>query len=152
MYERIIEIIVYVIAELRQNKNINDIDVAELQDLGYTRAEISTAFSWLVDRVEFSEQFFSNQSLSHNASFRILHEAEVELFTREAWGELIQYQTLGIIGAEHVDSIIERAVMTGASEIGIKQLKAFVAGIIFNAQATDAPGSRVMLNGGDTIH
>ncbi len=152
MYEKIIEIIVYVISELRQNKNINDINVEELQSLGYTSSEISTAISWLVDRLEFTEKFISGPQFSESDSFRILHDAEKELFTSEAWGELIQLNSLGIMTNEHIESLIERVVMMGLRRIDSQQLKNFVAGIIFNTQSNSMPGSRIMLHGNDTIN
>lgn len=151
MFERIIEIIVYVISELRQNKHITEIDVSELNKLGYTNTEISTAFSWLVDRVEFSFQYFGNENYS-NTSFRILHEAEQELFTNQAWGELIELHSLGLISNEHIEMLIEKALMLGVQEINSSQLKTFVASLIFNGNSKNMPGSRVMLNGYDTIN
>lgn len=151
MYERIVEIIVFVISELRQNKHINDIDLAELERRGYTSAEISTAFSWLVDRIEFSDKFLFDSSMS-SQSFRILHEAEKDLFTPEAWGEIIQLATLGLISNENVEALIDRASMMGMRQLDSYQLKTFVANNVFNAQMQTLPGNRLMLHGSDTIN
>lgn len=150
-YDRIVDIIAYVISELRQNKTINEVDISELQDRGYTNSEISTAFSWLADRLEFSEQVFIESDVEHSSSFRVLHEAERELFTREAWGNLVEYMSLGIISNEHVESILEKSLMSGAQRIDDELLKTFIATSIFNASA-DIPGNRIMLNGNDTIN
>ncbi len=151
MYERIVEIIVFVISELRQNKDLNDIDLRELERRGYTDAEISTAFSWLVDRVEFSDKFMFDNPPSAQ-SFRILHEAEQDLFTSEAWGEIIQLATLGLITNDNVEALIDRASMTGIRQMDSNQLKTFVADNVFNAQLNAMPGNRLMLRGNDTIH
>ena len=152
MYERIIEIIVFVIAELRQNKTIEDINLDELQKRGYTSAEISTAFSWIVDRYELAEKFIVNEEYSNTNSFRILHAAEQELFTQEAWGEMLQYHVLGILRNEHIELLIERAVMLGLQEVDSAQLKQFIATIIFNAQFNQQSGNRYMLKGTDSIN
>ncbi len=152
MFERIIEIIVYVISELKQNKHISDIDVDQLHELGYTNSEISTAFSWLVDRMEFSDQMFLKDETTSDDSFRILHEAERELFTQEAVGELIQLHSLGILTNEHIESLIERALITGMDRIDSSGLKSFVAGMIFNAHPSAKSGNRILLRGNDTIH
>ena len=88
MFERIIEIIVFVISELKQNKAIADISIDELHDLGYTSAEISTAFSWIVDRIDFSERFLPGTTTPSPKSFRILHADEKDLFTTDGWGEI----------------------------------------------------------------
>ena len=151
MYERIIEIIVYVVTELKFKKSINDVDISELQQRGYTNSEISTAFSWLVDRMEISEKLISPQSPSSN-SFRILHEAERELFTAAAWGEIIQMNTLGLINNDHIELLIERAAMMGIRQIDVSHLKAYIANVIFNANYNSMPGSRLMLSGSDTIN
>jgi uncharacterized protein Smg (DUF494 family) len=152
MYEKIIEIIVYVIAELRQNKKINEIDIEKLKKRGYTKSEISTAFSWLVDRVDMPEKMLFTGNQENCCSFRLLHEVERELFTDEAWGELIQLQSLGIIKNEHIEMLIERAIMMGVGEIESQHIKNFVAQVVFNAHMNEYPNSRFMLAGNDTIH
>ncbi|MBI5325294.1 MAG: DUF494 family protein [Ignavibacteriae bacterium] len=152
MYEKIIEIIVYVIAELRHHKNINDIDIEELKQLGYTKAEISTAFSWLVDKVEMAENLFTVEKSQNRGSFRVLHEVERELFTDDAWGELIQLQSLGIVSSEHIEMLIERAIMTGIGMVECQHVKNFVAHVVFNANISSSPNARFMLAGNDTIN
>lgn len=152
MFERIIEIIVYVISELKQNKQISEIDIDQLNELGYTNSEISTAFSWLVDRLEFSDQMFMKDETTSDDSFRILHEAEKELFTQDAIGQLIQLHSLGILTNDHIESLIERALITGIDRIDSSGLKSFVAGMIFNSQPTSRSGNRILLKGNDTIH
>ncbi len=152
MYERIIEIIVYVISELKKNKQFSEINIDELQRQGYTSSEISTAFSWLVDRMEFGGKLFDVGTASQAGSFRVLHEAETEFFTSEAWGEMIQLHTLGILTNENIENLIERAAIMGMQKIDTKQLKWFVANSIFNANDGETPGSRFMLNGSETIN
>jgi uncharacterized protein Smg (DUF494 family) len=152
MFERIIEILVYLISELKQNKHIDDINLAELQDRGYTNAEISTAFSWLADRVELSEQIVNINIKSGPLSFRVLHPAESDLFTREGLGELIQLHTLGIITNEQIEQMIERAMMVGMRNIDPSQLKSYIAGMIFSSQSEFNYGSRIMLDGSDIIN
>lgn len=150
MHERIIEIIVYVISELKQHKDISEIDLGELESLGYTSAEISTAFSWLVDRMELSEE--ASESFTELNSFRMLHEAEQKLFTRQAWGDLIQLQSLGLLHSEHIESLIERAVMSSQQQVDSRQLKKYVASMVFHAIGDVAESSRFMLDGSDTIN
>lgn len=152
MSEKIVEIIVFVISELRQNKQISEIDIDSLLDLGYTNSEISTALSWLVDRVEFSEDTAFGEAHPKASSFRVLHDAESELFTKKAWGEMIQLSSLGILTNENIETLIEKAALMGISKIDVKQLKTYVASAVFQAQAHEFPGSRLMLSGSDTIN
>lgn len=151
MYERIVEIITYVLTELKQNKKISEIDLNALQSRGYSSSEISTAFSWLVDRVEFSNKITTLEIESDN-SFRILHDAEKELFTEQAWGELIQMHSIGILNSQQIEIIIERALLSGIFKIDSFFLKNMIASFIFNATNSLMPGSRVLLSGNDTIN
>ncbi len=151
MYEKIVEIITYVLSELKQNKKISEIDLNELESKGYSNSEISTAFSWLVDRVEFSNKITTLEIESDN-SFRILHDAEKELFTDQAWGELIQMQSIGILNSQQIELIIERALLSGIFKIDSFFLKNMIASFIFNATNSLMPGSRVLLSGNDTIN
>lgn len=152
MFERIVEIITFVLSELKQNKQINEIDISELTDLGYTREEISTAFSWLVDRIDFMEKLIPDPKTNTSQSFRILLPSEKELFSDEALSELIHLNTLGVINNEIMEALIDRAIFLGINEIDIHQLRNFVAYFIFQAQPPSQYGSRVMLQGNDTIH
>ncbi|MDC1068626.1 DUF494 family protein, partial [Candidatus Kapabacteria bacterium] len=106
MQERIVELITIVLQELKKNIRISDIDIENLIGKGYTSSEISTAFSWLVDRIEFNTNFNTGDDSTED-SFRFLHDAEQEMFTKEAWGEVIQLKTLGILSYENVETLIE---------------------------------------------
>lgn len=151
MYERIIEIIVFVISELRLNKDINDIDLVELKSRGYTSSEISAAISWLVDQMEFSEKFISSSLFSKNTSFRVMHQSERDLFTPKALGEIIQFNSLGILNNEHIELLIEKASMLGIRQVDVSAVRSYIANNVFNAQFNNS-GSRFLLQGNDTIN
>lgn len=150
--EKIVEIIVYVISELKQNKNLAEIDVVELQRQGYTNSQISTAFSWLVDRIEISQQIFGSAFTASNRSFRLLHDAEKDLFTTEAWGSLVLYHSLGLITNLQLESIIERAIMSGSKIVDEEKLKNIIANTIFSAEEDSSMTTRIMLQGNETIN
>lgn len=153
MFERIVDIIAYVIAELRQNKRIYEIDIDVLTGKGYTESEISAAFSWLVDRLEFtSDNKFAEGENFAPESYRILHEAEEQLFTPEAWGVLVELRTLGIINNLHIENIIERAMVADVSQISAEQLKSFIATMLFNVKTNHSSPNRIMLKGNDTVN
>lgn len=151
MFERIIEIIVHVISELRQNKQISEINVGELEQMGYTSSEISTAFSWLADTLDGADSFLSSVNYTKPESFRILHEAERDIFEKEAWGDLIQLHSLGILKNEHIENIIERTIMMGMRKIDSANLKSIVAMLVFNAEQ-GSQALRYSLNGNDLIN
>ncbi len=152
MYERIIEIIVFVMTELNQNKKITEIDIQTLSDLGYTREEISTAFSWLADRIELADQLISVFAPSSPKAFRIFNDNEKDLFTKEAFGEILHLNSIGLLTNQHIEQIIERALLLGLNKVDSAQLKNFVAVNIFQIQNTQINGSRIMLLGNDTVN
>lgn len=151
MFERIIEIIVFVISELQNKQNITDVDLKQLQNLGYTNTEISTAFSWLADKFELSDDI-DGESITQRSSIRILHTSEQELFTKEAFSELIQMQTLRMISNEQLELLLERGMYSGGELIDNRRLKQLVAQIVFSDVMDSVYGSRIMLNGTDAIN
>lgn len=152
MFQRIIEIIIYVISEL-QSKQVEDIDLDKLKNLGYTSSEISTAFSWIADSNNFGEILEQGTSISPEKKyFRILHPAEEEFFTPEARNELIHYNLLGLIRNEDIENLIDRNVMSGYGRIDSEDLKSFIAGVIFDAFNQSNSQHRSMLIGNETIN
>ena len=57
--------------------------------------------------------------------------------------------SLGLLDNSHIESIIEKSLLSGIYKIDSQQLKQFVANLIFNANNSGMPGSRVMLKGND---
>lgn len=152
MFQRIIEIIIYVISEL-QSKQVEEIDLDKLKNLGYTSSEISTAFSWIADSNNFGEILEQGTTISPEKKyFRILHPAEEEFFTPEARNELIHYNLLGLIRNEDIENLIDRNVMSGYGRIDSEDLKSFIAGVIFDAFNQSNSHHRSMLIGNETIN
>lgn len=152
MYEKIIEIIVFVITELTQNKKISDIDINKLASLGYTTEEISTAFSWLIDRMDYTTKVKNEYNSQDITSFRKLNPLEADLFTQDAWGEIMNLKTLGIINNQQIEGIIDWASFMGMSPVNLYQIRNYVAFNILNVHSYQKNGSRFMLLGNDTIN
>ncbi|HYF02437.1 MAG TPA: DUF494 family protein [Patescibacteria group bacterium] len=156
MFERIIEIIIYVISELRQETKIQDINLLKLQEMGYSQSEISAAFSWLADRVEMSAQMPNfmkpTDEKPSQDSFRILHLAERELFSKEAWGEILEMEQIGLLNSTHIEEIIERCAMAGYKVTDVTEVRNMAAQLLFHAQMIKPAGSRFMLSGSDTVN
>ncbi len=152
MFERIIEIIVYLLSELREKSDMSEIDLTKLKQLGYSNSEISAAFSWIVDRVEFSDELFKGDLFPSDVSFRVIQGSEVDLFTKEAWGEMIQLQILGLIDNDQIETMIEKAMVSGNQDIDKGAIHQFVANHLRNPDNHSKFGSRFMLDGSETIN
>ncbi len=147
MFERILKIIVHVVQELHQKSSLNEVEVSSLQTQGYTEAEISTALSWLVDKPTFDKE-----NLSHRKAFRMLSPDEKNLFTDEALSDLMQYSALGLITNEHIDFIIDRAVMSGFNRIDRATFSFIISAFVFQIASDDKPGNRIMLSGSESVN
>src|SRR5207248_415467 len=94
--ERIMEILVFLLSEIQANKAISDIDTKVLSQLGFSQTEISTAFSWLLDKLSVNgvgnddPVIFTSPSLKRSrketSSHRVYHEAERSIISSEARG------------------------------------------------------------------
>lgn len=154
MQERIFEIIIYVISQVKFNDQmINDINYQDLEDLGYSASEISTALSWIIDSGELTnEVVLSESNLPQLDSFRILSEFEKDYFTEEAWGELQVLLSLGLIQPVHIEYIIERAAMFNFKNIGKDLLKGIISAVLFNRMLEPNAGNKIFLSGSELIN
>ncbi len=152
MQEKIIEIIVFLVQELKQDKRLGEIDLRLLSDSGYTENEISTAFSWLFDKINLGENILTGDERPSPHAFRMLHEAERNVFTPDAHGYLIQLRELGLLDDMGLEQVIDRIMMAGFARVGVDTIKSIVASVIFDFDDSTRIGSRVMLNSKDTIH
>jgi len=148
MQERIVEIILYLVSELKSNKRLSDVDVSSLERDGYTATEISSAFTWLFERMSFGEILITPTAGSEN-SHRLLNDAEKMIITTPAAGYLMQYRQLGIISNEDVEAIIERIMTAGFSSVGLMEIKSFIASYLFDIDGMNGH-SAFGLN--DTVH
>lgn len=131
MQERVIEIILFLISELRSDKRLNDVDISLLTRNGYTQSEISSAFSWFFEKLSV-EQSPVNISESTSSSYRMLSKNEKMIIDTQAHGYLIQCQQLGLLTNFDIEIIIERIHLAGFTSVGISEMKSFVAGYLFD--------------------
>jgi uncharacterized protein Smg (DUF494 family) len=151
MHERIVEILMFLVSELKSNKQLNDIDVSFLTKNGYTQSEISTAFSWLFERMSIGQPVEAMGTRAE-ASYRHLNDPERMVISREGYGYLLQCRQLGLLRNVDVETIIDRIMAAGFSNIGVPEMKSFVAGILFDSNSPGLYGGQITLEHDDTIH
>jgi len=151
MHERIVEIILFLVNELKSNKQLSEVDVSLLSQNGYTQSEISTAFSWLFERMSVGEPQFS-PGKPDDSSHRMLNEAEKMVIQSEAFGYLLQCHQLGLLTNSDIETITERIMAAGFSSVGINEMKSFVAGLLFGFDGHPGGNSHIVLGNNDTIH
>lgn len=151
MQERIVEIILFLVNELRSDKQLSEVDVSLLTESGYTQTEISTAFSWLFERLSVGQSLVTPDP-STQLSHRVLHKAEKVVITPDAYGYLLQCRQLGLVSNSDVEAIIDRIMAAGFSAVGVAEMKTFVAGMLFGLDNSTPYGGRISLSSDDTIH
>jgi|Deesub1362B_J571_1020462.scaffolds.fasta_scaffold03201_2 Smg protein len=157
MNERLVEILIYLMQELHQNRRKWDqIDgiSKELQELGYTENEINAAFSWLFERMEAQKgKSLMPEAEPNDQSFRVLHEVEKMVLTPAAYGYLLQLRQLGLINQTEMEQIIERAMMLGAAPVDVMDIRSIVASVIFDADDSDFQHfGKAMFDTDGTVH
>ncbi|HTP79635.1 MAG TPA: DUF494 family protein [Bacteroidota bacterium] len=150
MHERIVEIIVYLVGELNSSKQLSEVDVASLTRDGYTQTEISTAFSWVFERISAGQQLVT-PTQARSDSHRVLNDVEKMVISTESFGYLLQCHQLGLLTNNDIESIVERIMAAGFSLVGLAEIKSFVAGVLFDSDNPSGSG-RISLSGNDSIH
>lgn len=151
MYERVVEIILLLMNELKSDKQLSEVDVSTLSRSGYTASEISTAFSWLFDQISTGREIIRPEA-ARPSSHRILHDAERMVISPEAHGYLLQWIELGVLDQSDAEVIIEKVMAAGFSNVGIDEMKTFIAGKLFQLDDAGRDGARFSLGANDTIH
>jgi uncharacterized protein Smg (DUF494 family) len=152
MKERVVEILVFLMTELREDKQLHDIDLAPLRDRGYTTSEISAAFSWLYENMGSGDVEMISHARAARGSRRILHEVERTVLSLEAQGYLIQLVELSLLDDRDIETVIERAIGTGYAGLSVQEVKEIVAAVLSSRQRPGGSGGHSMLNNEDTIH
>ncbi len=151
MQEKIIEIIVYILSEMRNSKQVNDIDFKKLNRDGYTDAEINTAFAWIFSKIDSGTKLFSD-SQATDKSHRFFHAAEQEILSTEAMGYLIQMKELGVLTDLDIELIIDKIFLSGYQKAGVEEIKLIISTVIFDFEDKGNNLSRLVLQNNDTVH
>jgi uncharacterized protein Smg (DUF494 family) len=151
LYEKIIEIIVYLLTELKNNKQLTDIDVKKLSKLGYTQNEINTAFSWVYSKLNSGKKIFVEDK-TETKSQRFLHNSEQNIISPEAFGYLIQLKELGLLNNMDIDLIIDRIMVSSLGEVELSDIKLMIASYLLDIDDMSDSNSRMMINTNDTVN
>ena len=151
MQDKVIEIIVYILSEIKEIKQLNDIDINSLTDKGYSDSEINTAFAWIFSKLDEGEQVFKSKSVK-TRSHRIFNAVENKIFSVNAKGSLLLLRELGVLNDLDIDLVIERVILSGYQRINIIDLKKFISSFIFNSENKSDVLSRMILQNNDTVN
>lgn len=152
MTERVVEILIYIMSELRRDRKYSQKLDALSKDLiqrGYTQSEISSALTWIMNRLSMDAEEVSDNERPSQNSHRHLHEIERAVLSTEAHGYIIQLKELGIIDELDVEELLERALMLGTSEVEVDDIKSIVATLLIRDEGLQG---HFLLEDSTTIH
>ena len=154
MADKIIDVVIWIATQLKNNNMASiKLQTIALDKNKYTEKEISTAFCWMLEKLESKQptELMMMQAFPTKA-FRFFEDYEKDFFSKEAYGMIIQLLSIGLISNEHIEMMLERAEKYGFKNINTAMVKQFVAAFIFDVPPPDHVGSRVTLNWEDTIN
>jgi uncharacterized protein Smg (DUF494 family) len=155
MNERVVEILVYIMNEMRGGKpapnNLENIS-RDLLQRGYTENEISSAFSWLYERQEGeNEEMIPLSGPTLQGAVRVLHDLERVVISPGGYGYLLQLKHLGILSDAGMEAIIEHAMTLGPTRLSEEAIKALVATTLFNLEGA-SDGSFFVFEDSAIVH
>lgn len=150
MKERVVEILVYLMHELQEERQLADVDLAELRDRGYTAGEISAAYTWLAESLAPGEGGRRRTGHAAAESRRHFHDAERNVLSPQALGYLIDLREVGLLTDADVETVVERAMVSGFERLGREDVQSIVATVLFSRGG--GPDGRLLTPGSETIH
>jgi Smg protein len=151
MQDKVVEIIVYILSEIKEIKQLSEINVDTLSEQGYSDSEINTAFAWIYSKLDEGELIFQDEG-EVSKSHRLFNPVENRIFTVDAKGYLLLLRELGLLNDLDIDLVIERVLLSGYQRINTSELKKFIATIILNLENKSDILSRMILQNNDTIN
>ncbi len=150
-HERILEIIMYILKELKRQKDLNDIDYKELIRYGYSDSEINAAIAWIYSKIQEDEKVFFKK-ISSPKSIRVLNPVEQRLFTPESLGYLISLKELGLISEQDFEFIIDKISTSAVFRVELSELKPIISAFVLNIDDPNDKRNRLIINNNDTIN
>ncbi len=142
----ILDLIVRIVHHVQLGKSLNDFDPADMNNgHRYNTSELSAAYSWV---------------LQHGAELkarrqrqvpRVLHIAERMVFSKEAWGWILELQSLGLIDHNGIERIIERIMMQYHGKVTLNMVKEIVEPFLLESDRQNENASTV-LKGNESIN
>jgi uncharacterized protein Smg (DUF494 family) len=152
MQERIVEIIVYLLSALQFERNAIEARnfSSELIKLGYLDNEITLAFSWIYNHLKGTKRTEIEEYPEEELDDIL--ETEELIVSPDAYGYIIHLLHLGVLREAEIETVVERAMAYGKTDIGTDDIKSIVATIIFGSGNVSAFNKYTFFQDNQTIH
>ncbi len=154
MQNNVIDIIIHLIRNIEVGKRLGEVSVDQLK--GYDRAEISAAYSWIIQMKENGEldsilNRHKKETTKSKTPHRVLHIAERMMITPEAYGYLLELLNFGLLDHIAMERIIESVMLQATERITLEKMKTVVADIFFEKE-NNILNSSFLLKGNESIN
>ncbi|OGU56064.1 MAG: hypothetical protein A2X64_05220 [Ignavibacteria bacterium GWF2_33_9] len=148
--DRTVDILLEIASEILNKKSLLKINTKRLEGLGYTKTEISYALNVLLEK---NPQAFKRKKKNIDASTRILNKDEKNLFSKEAFKDILLLQAIGIIDQNDLNELIERIIIYFGKNVNQSDLRNIVNNMIGSEEIFDVDtGLRLTLRRDEKIH
>jgi len=138
MKENVLEVLLYLfdnyLVEGGDYATSQEVLTAELDQAGFTPADISHAFSWLEELSSICEQQDDNNSGGHKGSMRYLLPEERQRLGQEAYGLMLTLENAGILDPVSREMVLERMMALEVDEMDLDQFKWVILMVLCNRQ------------------
>ncbi|MBS1262584.1 MAG: Protein Smg [Calditrichaeota bacterium] len=154
---KVVGLAMHLLKEIREHRiALDEIEEIgeELRGQGYSDSEINAAFDWVYDRIDGvdpSEVMY--RAGASESAFRVLHPAERAVLTSEAYGQLIEMQTLSMLDLDDIERLLDRAIAIGGP-IGADELRTLVHSYLFEegSRAGSRGSAHNIISSRGTVH
>jgi uncharacterized protein Smg (DUF494 family) len=152
MKEKVVEILVHIMSEIQGKKALQDIDLTDLKNRGYSQSEIHAAVTWLYEHLQGLANRGVQAGEGSRGSRRVFHEAERMVFGTAAQGYLIQLAELRLLDEKDMEAVIDRAMMSGYERLSVNEVRDMVTAVLFSREGGLRGSNHSPLTCEDTIH
>ncbi len=150
MFDKILEIIAYLLEEYKNTKRLDKVDLDTLKSFGYTEVEINTALAWVFTKIVYGETVFKDSDKTK--SIRFFNKQETRLFTPEALGYVIQLRELGLISDNDLEQLMDRVLISGYLKINLSDIKKIIVSQFMQFESNSEIKERLAFLNNETIN
>lgn len=157
MHERINQIIDFLMDKIARRRDPIGISLEalsqQLLQKGYTEGEINKAVEWVIMNLNQDQVGGTVRGRGvPPPALRILVPEERHFFAEDAYGYLIQLQSLGIISPIHIEQVLERCFMMGLNRVELEDVKLVVTQVLLGRATTHTTPRGVYSAGNDILN